>query len=315
MNETVETKRSGSLICLLPVAVGGLLLLWGIKVVYTAFAWGMMPIAGWRTTSKGVFGLVWLAVFAVVLLPAYLYAIDSGLRAWRAAGSAGRPQRRGLAAWGVTLLLVALTFAARGAVTAWFPVPMHPPFRKWIGGIGPGLVATTLLLVLELGVLAAIKHQTGRDQKTYPLLIPAVFGAVLLGWALWVIKTAFSEGLFPVVLWRTEHRGWFGALWLVTTLTVLGPAYLYAMTLGVFGLLRRLYSPDVGQQNLWLVAISHTAFLFLLTFVARLAVTAWFPGPMHPPLDALEGGLLPGLVASLILAGLAVLYFRIARAF
>jgi hypothetical protein len=316
MHATVEAKGSKPLICLLPAAVAGLLLLWGLKVVFTAFAWGAMPIVGWRTPAKALFGLAWLAVFAVVLVPVYLYAIEMGVRAWRAAsGVSERKQRHALAASGVTILLLALTFVARVAVTAWFPEPMHPPFQSWTGGVGPGLLATVLLVALELGVLAGIKHQTRHDQKPYPLLIPAVFGAGLCLWALWVVWTAFSKGLFPVVLWQTPHRGWFGLLWLAATMVVLMPVYLYAISLGLLGLLRRFHAQDVAQQNLWLVAITNTALLFVLTYAARVAVTAWFPGPLHPPFDFLTGGVLPGLAASLVLAGLSVLYYRVARAF
>lgn len=301
---------------LLPGVVGIVLLLWSLKVVYTAFAWGSMPIAGWRTEAKGFFGFVWLAVFGIVLLPAYLYAIESAVRNWRSVSAdSSRAPRHTLAAWGVTILLVALTFAARVAVTAWFAVPMHPPFQRWTGGILPGVVATVVLLGLELAVLAGIRHQTRRGQKPYPLLIPAAFGLVLLLWALWVVGTAFSRGVFPVVLWRTEHRVWFGVLWLAATLTVLAPAYVYAMSLGVLGLLRRFYGQDIGQQNLWLVAITNTALLFLLTFAGRVAVTAWLPGPLHPPFEFVQGGLLPGVAASLILALMSVLFYRVARAF
>ncbi|MDW8309755.1 MAG: hypothetical protein RMK20_10320 [Verrucomicrobiales bacterium] len=300
----------------MPFGVAVLLLLLGLQVSYTAFAWGAMPIAGWRTEAKGFFGLVWLGVFGVVLLPAYLHAIESSLTCLRSPEpAAAGPARRLLAALGVTILLVALTLAARVAVTAWFPVPMHPPFQRWTGGVGPGLIATVLLLALEVAVLRGIKHQTRRDQKPYPLLIPAAFGALLLGWALWVVWSAFARGRFPVIPWQTEHRSWFGLLWLVATLTVLMPAYVYAMSLGVLGLVRRFYSQDVTQQNLWLVAITTTAMLFVLTLAARVAVTAWFPGPIHPPFEFLNGNLLMGLGASLILALLSALYYRVARAF
>lgn len=316
MGATAEVKPSKSPICLLPAVVGGGLLLWGLKVVYTAFAWGSLPVAGWQTQAKGLFGLLWLAVFGIVLLPAYLYAIESAVRTWRSPRVvSSRPQRRALAAWGVTILLMALTFTARVAVTAWFGVPMHPPLQKWIGGVGPGSAATALLLTLELGVLAAIRHQTRQNQKAYPLLIPALFGAVLLLWALWVVWTAFSKGLFPVVRWQTEHRVGFGLLWLAATLLVLGPAYVYAMSLGMLGLLRRFYSQDLGEQNLWLVAITNTALLFLLTFAARVAVTAWLPDSLHPPFEFLQGGVLPGMVASGVLGLLSVLFYRTARAF
>jgi hypothetical protein len=309
-----DTRRN-SAVSLLPILTGAVLLLWGIQVVITAFAFGSMPIAGWHTEQKRLFGLAWLAVFVVVLLPSYLYAIETGLRLRRAAGQTPAPRKQSAAAIGVTILLVTLTMCARVAVTAWFPEPMHPPFQDFQGGLVPGVISSLLLLILEAGVLVGIKRQTRRDQKPYPLLIPACFAALLLVWTVWIVWTAFTKGLFPVVLWRTEYRHWFGLAWAVVALVVLLPAYLYAIGLGILGFLRRHWDEEVVEQNFWLVAITNTAFLCALTFGARVAVTAWFPEPMHPPFDDLVGGPLAGLLASAVLGLLTVFYYRVAREF
>jgi hypothetical protein len=317
MGLVTEKKLERNLGPLLPVLTGLGLLAWGCWVLYTAFAYGSLPVAGWRTESKQLFGLTWLVVFVVVLIPAYLYAISKGwwsLRKKPTTDEDGGDSRR-LAAVGVSVLLVALTFCARVAVTAWFPVPMHPPFGRWHGGWGSGLVATMILLMLEAGVLVGIKHQTRCDQRPYPLLIPGGFALLLMVWAGWVAHTSFVHGSLPVVGWQTESPRLFGMLWLAVLCVVLLPAYLYAVFLGILGLVKRLYRDEVVRQNYWLVAIGNTALLCLITFCARLAVTAWFPVPMHPPLDQWQGGPAAGALATAVLVIVTTFYYRTARSF
>ncbi len=192
---------------------------------------------------------------------------------------------------------------------------MHPPFSKFQGGFANGLAATMVLLLLEAGVLAGIKHQTRRGQHSYPLLIPACFALVLLVWGGWVVHTAFTTGTLPVVSWRTEHQFLFGLLWLAVFVVVLLPAYLYGISLGLLGVIGQMDPVEKESQNLWLVAVSNTALLFVITFCARLVATSWFPGPLHPPFDHAGGGLLSGLVSTSGLGLVTAVYYRIARSF
>ena len=114
-------KRSRAIASLLPVVAGIILTLWGLKVMYTSFTSGSMPIAGWRTDDdhKNLFGLTWFIAFSIVLLPAYLYAISLGLQVFQKKKEAivRREQSRWATAFGVATLLCLLTFCARVAVT------------------------------------------------------------------------------------------------------------------------------------------------------------------------------------------------------
>lgn len=313
-------RRSRVLASLLPVVTGVILTLWGLKVMYTSFTYGSMPIAGWYTDQdhKNHFGLIWFIAFSIVLLPAYLYAISLGLQVVKTIDdeTTHRKQSRWATAFGVATLLCLLTFCARVAVTAWFPSPMHIPFEEYQGGFLPGLVATIILLFVEGGVLFAIKHQTQRKRQPAALLIPGFFALLLLAWAGWITFTAFKEGSLPVIGWQTdEHPRLFGAAWLVAFLVVLLPAYLYSVGLGLLGVLERTHGVRPTDQNSWLVAIGFTALLGLLTFCTRVAVTAWFNEPMHPPLEHFQGGLVSGLITTTVLCGVVVLFHRVARAF
>ena len=302
---------------LLPVIAGVILILWGLKVLYTGFSYGQMPIAGWHTDQKNNFGLTWFVTFSIVLLPAYLYAINLGLQELRhkQAAAKTRQTNRWATAFGVATLLCLLTFCARVAATAWFPSAMHPPFEGFRGGLQPGLIATMTLLLAEAGVLFAIKHQTQRKRQPAALLIPGLFAMLLFAWACWITFTAFKEGSLPVVGWQTDHPRLFGVAWLLAFFVVLLPAYLYAMGLGLLGLLERAQGERPTDQNSWLVAIGFTALLGLLTFCTRVAVTAWFDEAMHPPLEHFQGGLVAGAITTTILGLVVVLFHRLARAF
>lgn len=312
-------KRSRVFASLLPVVAGIILTLWGLKVMYTSFTSGSMPIAGWHTDDdhKNLFGLTWFIAFSIVLLPAYLYAISLGLQVFQKKKEAivRREQSRWATAFGVATLLCLLTFCARVAVTAWFPSPMHIPFDQYQGGFVPGIVATIILLFVEAGVLFAIKHQTQRKRQPTALLIPGLFALLLLAWAGWITVTAFNEGSLPVVGWQTDQPKLFGAAWLVAFLVVLLPAYLYSVGLGLLGVLERTRGDRPTDQNSWLVAIGFTALLALLTFCTRVSVTSWFNEPMHPPLERFQGGVLSGVITTIILGAVVVLFQRIARAF
>lgn len=312
-------KRRRVFASLLPVFAGIILTLWGLKLMYTSFTSGSMPIAGWHTDQhhKNHFGLTWFIAFSIVLLPAYLYAISLGLQVFQNKDglAISRKQSRWATAFGVVTLLCLLTFCTRVAVTAWFPSPMHIPFDEYQGGLVPGIVATIILLFVEGGVLFAIKHQTQRKRQPMALLIPGLFAVLLLVWAGWILYTAFKEGSLPVVGWQTDHPRLFGAAWLVAFLIVLLPAYLYSAGLGLLGMLERPQGDRPTDQNSWLVAIGFTALLGLLTFCTRVAVTAWFNEPMHPPLEHFQGGWIAGMITTSVLAGVVVLFHRVARAF
>ncbi len=316
MDQSNGAKQKRDLAPLLPALVGTVMLFWGLKVMYTSFAYGSLPIAGWHTEQKNLFGLSWLIVFMIVLLPAYLYAIGTGWQSLKRLGRTSEPPKRyWLAAVGISVLLGVLTFCARVAVTAWFPSPMHAPFESFNGGMASGLAATMILVLLEAGVLAGIKHQTRHGQHSYPLLIPACFALVLLVWGGTVVYSSFKAGALPVVGWQTDHRLGFGWLWSVVFIVVLLPAYLYAVSLGLLGLIGQMDPLERESQNFWLVAISNTALLCLITFCARFTVTAWFNKPLHPPFDQITGGILPGVVASITLLLVTTFYYRIARSF
>jgi len=284
-----------------------------------SFALGSLPIAGWHTDQnhKNLFGLTWFVVFSIVLLPAYLYAISLGLQVFQRKQGAtfSGEQSRWATSFGVATLLCLLTYCARVAVTAWFPSPMHIPFDEYQGGFVPGFVATVILLFVEGGVLFAIKHQTQRKRQPLALLIPGLFSVLLLMWSAWITFTAFKKGSLPVVGWQTDQSKLFGTAWLLAFLFVLLPAYLYSVGLGLLGMLERPQGERLTDQNSWLVAIGFTALLGLLTFCTRVAVTAWFDEPMHPPLEHFQGGLVSGLITTAVLGGVVVLFHRVARAF
>ena len=312
-------KRIRVLAPLLPVVTGMILTLWGLNVMYTSFTSASLPIAGWHTDQdhKNDLGLTWLIAFSIVLLPVYLYAISLGLQVFqrKKEAIALREKSRWATDLGLATLLCLLTFCSRVAVTAWFPSPMHIPFEKYQGGFVPGIVATLILLFVEVGVLFAIKHQTLRKRQPMALLIPGFFSVLLLMWAGWITFTAFKEGSLPVVGWQTNHPKLFGSSWLVAFIVVLLPAYLYSVGLGLLGVLERPQGKRPTDQNSWLVAIGFTALLGLLTFCTRVAVTAWFHQPMHPPLEHFQGGLVSGLISTAVLGGVVVLFHRVAQAF
>jgi hypothetical protein len=306
-----------NLASLLPALIGFVLLVWGIWVTYAAFAFGTLPVVDWHTAQNRRFGVTWLIAFVIVLMPAYLYSISLWWQSLQTTSPADQPQmaKHWPAAMGVSVLLCALTFSARVAVTAWFPSAMHPPFEDIQGGLVSGSLATMILLILEAGVLAGIKHQTRRDQKPYPLLIPGCFALALLVWAGWVTYTAFTNGALPVLRWQTEKRWLLGVLWLAVFCIVLLPAYLYAMFLGILALMERRHRDETVQQNFWLVAVSNTALLCLITFCARLAVTAWFPEQLHAPLHHFNGGAMVGLPATILLGLVMCVFYRTAKSF
>lgn len=319
-NQKLHMKRSRVFASLLPVLTGVILIVWGMQVMYTSFLYGSLPIAGWHTEleHKNNFGLAWLIAFSIVLLPAYLYAISFGLQMYQKRGDFPTPRKQSqwATALGVATLLCLLTFCARVAVTAWFPSPMHPPLERFQGGFMPGVVATVILLLVEAGVLFAIKQQTQLKRQPAALLIPGFFALLLLTWAGWITFTAFKDGSLPVVGWQTdEYPRLFGTAWVVALIIVLLPAYLYSMGLGLLGVLERAQGERPTDQNSWLVAIGFTALLGLLTFCARVAVTSWFHEPMHPPLEHFQGGIVPGMIATTVLAAVVVLFHRVARAF
>jgi hypothetical protein len=192
---------------------------------------------------------------------------------------------------------------------------MHIPFEEYQGGLIPGIVATVILLIVEGGVLFAIKHQTQRKRQPMALLIPGLFALLLLAWAGWITVTAFKEGSLPVVGWHTNHPQLFGVMWVVAFFVVLLPAYLFSVGLGLLGVLERTRGDRPTDQNSWLVAIGFTALLGLLTFCTRVAVTSWFNEPMHPPLENFQGGILSGVITTTALAAVVVLFHRVARAF
>lgn len=121
--------------------------------------------------------------------------------------------------------------------------------------------------------------------------------------AVWRACLAFADGAFPLVGWQTEHRLPFGLAWLVISLTVLLPAYLGAIGLSVLAIREARSEVPDHRDNPWPGAILISVLLVLLTFCARVAVTAWFPEELHPPLHSLNGGLLTGLVVT-VLSGL-----------
>lgn len=310
-------KQSRVFAPLLPVIAGMILIVWGLQVMYSAFTSGSMPIAGWKTDQFNNFGLTWFITFSIVLLPVYLYSINLGMQEFRRETPSDQPRRRGrwATAFGVVTLLCLLTFCSRVAASAWFPSPMHTPFDDYQGGLLPGILATTVLVFVEAGVLFAIKHQTKRRRQPMALLIPGLFAVLLSAWAGWITFTAFKEGSLPVVGWQTNHPRLFGAAWLLAFFVVLLPAYLYAMGLGLLGVLERSHGERPTDQNSWLVAIGFTALLGLLTFCTRVAVTAWFNEPMHPPFDFFQGGIVSGIITTSILGFVVVLFHRLARAF
>ena len=146
-----------------------------------------------------------------------------------------------------------------------------------------------------------------------PLLVPACIALLLLIWGSANLFFSFRQGAFPVVGWETEHSRVFGTLWLIVFGSVLLPAYLYALALGVLSFLNRTGDHEPAPQLYWTMAANVTCLLVLLTFCARVAVTAWFPGQMHPPLDDYHGGVVPGVIATLFMLFVAVTFYKVAR--
>jgi len=301
---------------LLLVLVGIILLAWGLWVLYTAFRFCTLPVVAWETDRKSRFGATWFIAFFVVLLPVYIYAISTGLQSYRNSGSDGitSPRCRWIAPLGASIMICLLTFITRVAVTAWFSSAMHPPFKNWQGGLVPGISATIALLLAETAVLWSIRHP--KQTQPYPtaLLLPTVFAVILLAWGMWVTYTAFSNGTLPLAGWKTTSDRAFGLAWLGIFIIVLIPAYLYAISLGILGVLERS-ERNASAPNYWHLAITLTAMLALITFCARFAVTAWFPEEMHAPCEQFYGGIPAGVIATTILLRATGAYFKIARSF
>lgn len=138
---------------LLPALVSFLLLISSVWTGVTAFTEGEFPFSDWKTRYVEWFGFAWVASAAVILLPCYLAAIGLGFFAWTVREEPDAHERRfhWWMAVAMTLFLVLLTFGVRVMVTAWFPVPMHPPFDELSGGPGMGFL---VFVILSLAVLA-----------------------------------------------------------------------------------------------------------------------------------------------------------------
>ena len=139
---------------LLPAIIGLVLLFWGLKVMYTSFKYGTMPIAGWQTESNEHFGLIWFIAYFVVLLPAYTFAISRGVQCLQKKNDDEPQSKRGqwLGAVAVTVLLCTLTFCTRVAVTAQVSASSHR--CKWpaIGNIGENSPGCKSSLAARLSV-------------------------------------------------------------------------------------------------------------------------------------------------------------------
>ena len=112
-------KRSRAIASLFPVVTGIILALWGLKVMYTSFTSGSMPIAGWHTDDdhKNLFGLTWFIAFSIVLSPVYLYAISLGLEVFKKkerGDSAARAKPMGDCIWRGDVALPPDVLRARG---------------------------------------------------------------------------------------------------------------------------------------------------------------------------------------------------------
>lgn len=102
----------------------------------------------------------------------------------------------------------------------------------------------------------------------------------------------------------------FGTAWLVVAACVLLPWYLLVLSNCIFALAGLNHRGNEGQFH-WLEAVVYVFLLAVLTFGARVAVTAWFPEPMHPPFDWVQGGAVPGIVASVTAFLLAATTLRL----
>lgn len=154
-----------------------------------------------------------------------------------------------------------------------------------------------------------------KSGRPFPLLIPAIVALVLLGRACFNFYNTYHSGEFRLLGWQTEHKGAFGTAWLITALVVLIPAYLYAISLGLLALFERDKQARPSRRVIWRVTLEISVLLIVVTYCARLAVTAWFPEKLILPLDDFDGGVLSGVVATAVLAGVVTLYYRVARSF
>ena len=152
-----------------------------------------------------------------------------------------------------------------------------------------------------------------KRKRLVPLVLPAVVAIILLAWAIWVTTTAFTEGSLPVAGWETDRKYLFGTIWLICFLTILLPIYFFGISLGLTAFLD---DPEETQQRrsaCWRVAWGMTVVMVLITFCTRLAATSWFPTRMHPPFQAFDGGLKWGVLSTLVLAVLLVIFYRLMR--
>jgi hypothetical protein len=152
-----------------------------------------------------------------------------------------------------------------------------------------------------------------KQKNSRPLLIPACAAFVLLTLGVWDMHTSLVHGTFPLVGWETKHSTAFGTLWLIVFVVVLLPAYMYAIALGTLGVFGRNEEYQPAPRFYWTMAANITCLLVLLTFCVRVAVTAWFPSQMHPPLDDYRGGVVPGVIATLFMVFVAVTFYKVAR--
>lgn len=152
-----------------------------------------------------------------------------------------------------------------------------------------------------------------KQKRFVPLLLPAVVALILLAWAIWITTTAFTEGSLPIARWDTDRNYLFGTIWVIAFLTILLPIYFFGISLGLTAFLERSEETQPRANTCWRVAWGMTVVMVLITFCTRLAVTSWFPTNMHPPFQALDGGAHWGIISTLILVGLVVIFYRLMR--
>jgi hypothetical protein len=146
-----------------------------------------------------------------------------------------------------------------------------------------------------------------------PLMLPALVALILLAWAIWVTMTAFVQGALPVAGWETDRKYLFGTIWVIGFLTILLPIYFFGISLGLTAFLENPEEAKSRPPACWRVAWGMTIVMVLITFCTRLATTSWFETPMHPPFQAIQGGLKPGLLSTLVLITLLTIFYRLMR--
>ena len=143
-------KQTKTLPLLLPATLGLALLVLGCWNIHTSIFHGTLPEVDWHTEHSMLFGFLWVLTFGIILLPAYIFAIELGLLTLTE--DEDGPETRRTSYWplalGLSGLVCLVTYCGQLAVTSWFGSVLALPFVTIRGGLWPGMIAVALMGII-----------------------------------------------------------------------------------------------------------------------------------------------------------------------